>query len=66
MIAEIEKEHQLIQKVFGTLEGKELLKRFADQYVWSSQIHADPNIMYSRLGAQELIIHLMVVSGGKA
>lgn len=63
---EIEKEHKLIQKVFSTPDGKELLIRLSDQYVWAKQMHPDPHVMYSRLGVQELIIHFLVIMGGKA
>ena len=60
---EIQEEQDLIKTVFATESGKKLLKNLSDQYVWTPQIHPDPNVMYSRLGVQELIIHFLVITG---
>jgi hypothetical protein len=61
----LEIENKLIQKVFGTLEGKKLLSILSDEFVWHTGIDLDAHKMYYKLGQSELVKHLMIVAGGK-
>lgn len=61
---EIAQEHALIKEVFSTPSGERLLRKLADQYVWSKQLHSDPHVLYSRIGVQDLITHFMTITAG--
>jgi len=46
----------LIKRVFGTEDGRELLKRLANEYVYQPIQTNENNIVYRRLGKQDLVL----------
>jgi len=46
----------LIKRVFSTKDGKELLKRLANEYVYQPISTNENNIVYRRLGKQDLVL----------
>lgn len=64
-LTEVEKQHQLIKRVFSSEDGKKLLDVLAEEYVWTPQMHPDPNVLYSRIGVQGLITHFISITKGK-
>lgn len=59
----IERERNLIRRVFSTEDGQELLRLLADQYVFSTIASKDTNQTYLRLGAQELVVNFINIAG---
>jgi len=52
-------ERELIRKVFNNEDGHKLLQIWAANHIWSQQIHPDPNILYMRIGQQEIITNIL-------
>jgi len=55
----VKTEQRLIKDVFSTEAGAALLTHLANQYIWSKQLTKDPYELYSRIGVQELVTHLI-------
>jgi hypothetical protein len=46
----------LIRRVFGTPDGKQLLKRLGDEYVYSPILSNEDAVVYRRLGKADLVL----------
>lgn len=59
------REKQLVQAVFATENGQELLQIWYDQHIVSPIFHQDTNVMYSRIGMQEFVQRILTDTDGE-
>ncbi len=62
---ELKEESALIKKVFDNPDGHKLLQKWAAQHIWATQLHADPHILYARIGQQEFVTNILNNIGDK-
>jgi len=55
----LDKEINLVKKVFSTAEGTELLKLWADYHVYSSIQHENSMILANRVGKLEFVTSII-------
>jgi len=49
-------QENLIRRVFGTADGKTLLRMLTDEYLYSPILSNEEAVVYRRLGKQDLIL----------
>ena len=59
------KERAVIRNALNTPAGREFLNLMADMHIWQTAYHDDPNVVYFRLGQQELVRQLVEICEAK-
>lgn len=58
---QVKRERAIVRAALNTPAGRELLGLLTDQHVWNSAMHPETNVVFFRLGQQELVKQLIEI-----